>query len=249
MGDINKEISKLVPSAFGEERWDHGRTNTERQREGLVLSNGSDQVWRGHHRASLGTQPACRSAWSASHSACPDGLQPQLHPAGEKQRKTWNWCHALGPLTCIQLPIKAKTILLGYLPCALCILHPSILTDRLSGWMYFWLPGFPSSRGNHAVFSPPSSHDGTNYISFLTLHKPKELTTMLLWNLSIDRTYFPWQVGTGAFQFLNREGTSFISPVVKGQEIEQDRVLMTLSPWIHGLNIRLPCYIANRIPF
>ena len=71
----------------------------------------------------------------------------------------------------------------------LCISLHSILTASLQ--CGFWLLSSPSSRGNQATSSPPSSPNGTiNYISFLTLHQPKQPTKMLLWNLSMDKTYF-----------------------------------------------------------
>ena len=44
MGDIIRPISKVVPFALGEERWDPARTAAGRQRAGPVLSSGSDQA-------------------------------------------------------------------------------------------------------------------------------------------------------------------------------------------------------------
>lgn len=81
----------------------------------------------------------------------------------------------------------------GLFCCDVCrvlsILLHSILTASLR--CGFWLLSSPSSRGDQATSSPPSSPNGTvNYISFLTLHQPKQLTKMLLWNLSMDRTSF-----------------------------------------------------------
>lgn len=150
-----------------------------RQTIGLVLSSGNDQAWRGHHGTSPGTGPASQSAWSASHSAYPGGLQPLLHPAREKHRKIQNQCYALGPHTCIQLRIETRTTLLKYLWYVLHILPHSILTARLSGCVGFGCPA-PLSQERTMQHTPLQVALWDHQLHLLPHPLPTQATSQML---------------------------------------------------------------------